>query len=56
MTRGLTKDMPIPEGDFLATNIFRKFNGQWRLMMHMSGRLAPIGEQLEEYVSGFAYV
>lgn len=56
MTRGLIKEMPAPEGPFLATNLFRKFNGQWRMQMHWSGRLAPIQDQLELYVSTIVYL
>jgi hypothetical protein len=52
MTRGLTKDHPFdPKDDFwVGTNLFRRFNGQWRLVMHWSGRLAPVHEQLQEMV------
>lgn len=52
MTRGLTKDHPFnPKEDYwVGTNFFRRFNGQWRLVMHWSGRLAPVHEQLQEMV------
>jgi hypothetical protein len=51
LTRGLVKDSPPPEGPFFGSCVFRKFNGQWRLMMHCSGRQVPIREQIEEMVS-----
>jgi len=52
MARGLTKEHPFdPKDDYwVGTNLFRRFNGQWRLVMHWSGRLAPVHEQLQEMV------
>lgn len=54
MARGLTKDHPFDaKHDFwTGTSLFRRFNGQWRLVMHWSGRLAPVAEQLQEMVRG----
>lgn len=57
MARGLTKDHPFDaKHDFwTGTSLFRRFNGQWRLVMHWSGRLAPVAEQLQEMVSGWIF-
>lgn len=58
MARGLTNDHPFdPKHDFwTGTSLFRRFNGQWRLVMHWSGRLAPVAEQLQEMVSAWLHL
>ncbi|GAB5031103.1 Hypothetical protein NocV09_00403760 [Nannochloropsis oceanica] len=35
---------------FCGTNVWRKWNGQWRLLSHFSGRLASVQEELSEYL------
>lgn len=53
-TRGLKPNSAGPVQPAHGTNIYRKSNGDWKLVVHWSGRLSLVRDQVDELVSPLA--